>query len=366
MKRLYSPLTYYVLLLLLGFLLMLQTTFYPYKVIFVLLSILLLAPYIFFESVLMSFAIWTVACVVGYVEPEFVYFFPAMIFLTLYILKMSWEIVIPQWVLLTIYVGLLPISFVQKGLLWLLISLSYFWYVQYGRQQELSHQLLQLKDDSWEHEQILKDKNQTLLYSKETELELKILQERARIAHDIHDNVGHLLSSAVIQLGALEALNQEEKLEKHFGQLKETIHQGMDSIRGSVHNLHYESTAFKEAVTHLVEDFTFCPIVVKGTIFEGLSAEQNKMFLLAIKESLANIMKHSKATECTMEFSDLPAFYRLRIVNNGNCIEGDFAKGGIGLSSMRERILGFNGQLHVNEGKENFTITIVLPKEESK
>lgn len=67
--------------------------------------------------------------------------------------------------------------------------------------------------------------------SQETQLALQIVEERNRIARDIHDNVGHLLSSAILQIGALEMINQEPKLKEPLENLSATVHTGMDRIR---------------------------------------------------------------------------------------------------------------------------------------
>lgn len=80
--------------------------------------------------------------------------------------------------------------------------------------------------------------------SQETQLALQIVEERNRIARDIHDNVGHLLSSAILQIGALEMINQEPKLKEPLENLSATVHTGMDRIRQSVHDLHETSISF--------------------------------------------------------------------------------------------------------------------------
>ncbi len=68
--------------------------------------------------------------------------------------------------------------------------------------------------------------------SQETQLALQIVEERNRIARDIHDNVGHLLSSAILQIGALEMINQEPKLKEPLENLSATVHtDGSDSSK---------------------------------------------------------------------------------------------------------------------------------------
>ena len=59
---------------------------------------------------------------------------------------------------------------------------------------------------------ILSEKNKNLLIQQEQEVRIATLNERNRIAREIHDNVGHLLSSALLQIGAIQAIFTQEEL----------------------------------------------------------------------------------------------------------------------------------------------------------
>ncbi|MBL1229670.1 sensor histidine kinase [Enterococcus sp. BWB1-3] len=231
------------------------------------------------------------------------------------------------------------------------------------RYRRLEKQFRLLKDDSWENQQQLENKNKLLQENQESLIELEILQERNRIARDIHDNVGHLLSSAIIQLGAIEALNQQENLMKPVQLLKETVHQGMDNIRESVHDLHQETLPLDMAVDLMVNEFRFCPVEIKGTFLEQLSAQENKVLIMVIKEALSNVMKHSHASKVVIGFTEMPAFYRCKISNDcSKKVEYDPTEAGIGITGMHQRVRGIGGQLHVKASKNEFLLTVILPK----
>lgn len=70
---------------------------------------------------------------------------------------------------------------------------------------------------------------------------LQTLRERNRIAREIHDNVGHMLSRSILQMGALITIHKEEPLHGQLAGVGETLNQAMNSIRESVHDLHDES-----------------------------------------------------------------------------------------------------------------------------
>ena len=268
-----------------------------------------------------------------------------------------------EWVLTgLLLLFLLKATFLHQMLLAVLIGLAYVLSRSRIEQQQLEARYHSLKDDSWEKEQLLRHKNEELQASQAAIIQLEIAEERNRIARDIHDNVGHLLSSAIIQLGALEVINRDARLQPPLKHLQATIHTGMDAIRESVHNLHEDSLSFREGILLLLEEFHFCPVTLQGDLSERLTHEQSKVLLLIIKEALANVMKHSDASQVTIEQTELPAFYRCRISDNGRKQATGKPKG-IGLLSMNQRASELNGQLHLNQSEQGFVVTIILPKE---
>jgi signal transduction histidine kinase len=75
-------------------------------------------------------------------------------------------------------------------------------------QEKLHKKLNELVDDAREMSLKLERQNADLIEKQDNELYLATLNERNRIARDIHDNVGHLLSSAILQSGALMTINK--------------------------------------------------------------------------------------------------------------------------------------------------------------
>ena len=88
------------------------------------------------------------------------------------------------------------------------------------------------------------------------------LKERNRIAREIHDNVGHLLSRSILITGAAKAINTSETLSPVLDNLDHSLNQAMTSIRTSVHDLHDESLNLKEVSESLTSEFTFCPVTL--------------------------------------------------------------------------------------------------------
>ena len=243
----------------------------------------------------------------------------------------------------------------------ILLFFSFYLRKKDQRTTDLEKKYIVSKDTHWEKQQVLSEQNKALALSQETQLALQIVEERNRIARDIHDNVGHLLSSAILQIGALEMINQEPKLKEPLENLSATVHTGMDRIRQSVHDLHETSISFQHSLEFLIADFP-SSVTIEGNLFEGLNETQQNCFLMVIKEALTNSIKHSHAKTVVLHFRTLPAFYRLQITNDGTSPQKNSAPG-IGLKTMRQRVQEQKGQVHIFQENQQFQLTIILPRE---
>lgn len=191
-------------------------------------------------------------------------------------------------------------------------------------------QYIHLEDEKKVMTRRLKNQNQKLIDGQNHEIYLATLKERQRIARDVHDHVGHVLSRALLQVGALVALQPKDHDSKALLDLKETLDSGMDNIRSSVHNLHDASIDLKHSTEQLVKNFDFCEIHLEYHMKGPLDPALKYAFIAIIKEGLSNIMKHSNASMVNLRLREHPSFYQLVLADNGtNQTKADFS--GIGL-----------------------------------
>lgn len=229
-----------------------------------------------------------------------------------------------------------------------------------------------LRDDSTEINLVLKSRNESLLKNQDYEIHNATLQERNRIAREIHDNVGHMLSRAILLTGVLKTINKDENCSEHLENLHEALNQAMTSIRNSVHNLHDESIDLKQSVTTIIDEFSFCPVSLNYDMGYEVPKDIKYCFIAIIKEGLNNIYKHSDATKVNVTLREHPSMYQLIIHDNGNVSdETDFNKyispenrhndSGIGLENIAARVGMLNGsiKIHTDDG---FCIFIIIPK----
>ena len=263
----------------------------------------------------------------------------------------------------------------------------------YGRTRrlnELEQEYKKSRDDSRELTLMLEKKNQDLLEKQDTEVYLATLKERNRIAREIHDNVGHMLSRSILMVGALKTVNQAENLKVPMEQLDQTLNEAMTNVRQSVHDLHDESINLKEVVESLAEEFRFCPVQFTYDMGYDIPKEIKYSFIAITKEALNNVMRHSNANEVKILAREHPGLYQLIIEDNGTSNErirpdgdreeyaekessgktGNARKtestestesSGIGIINMKKRVRMLGGTMQIQ--KENgFRIFITVPK----
>lgn len=225
----------------------------------------------------------------------------------------------------------------------------------------LEQEAKKIRDTSEELHIVLKNKNKDLLEKQEYEIHMATLKERNRIAREIHDNVGHLLSRSILQLGAIMAINKEKVIAENLDYLKNTLTGAMDSIRESVHDLHDESIDLKGTIKKTLEEFPQYKVELDYDIERDSDKAIKYCFITTIKEALSNMAKHSNATKMRILLREHPGFFQLLIEDNGTKIKKNLEEG-MGLENMKERVSHLDGRLDITTEK-GFRIFISIPKE---
>lgn len=203
--------------------------------------------------------------------------------------------------------------------------------------------------------------NKDFLQKQDYEITSATLNERNRIAREIHDTVGHLLTSSILQIGALLAITKDNNTKEHLVDIKETLSTGMDSIRSSIHNLYEDSVDLELKLNEIVDDFKFGDIDFKYNISTELPIKARYAIIFIAKECLTNVSKHSNATNVSISLNELPILYQFIISDNGTDIKPNLSIHGMGISSILERVQGLGGHVTFNTN-DGFKIFISIPK----
>lgn len=250
-----------------------------------------------------------------------------------------------------------------------------------GQMRLLQREMIRLRDTSTELNLVLREKNKSLMEKQDYEIHLATLRERNRIAREIHDNVGHMLSRSILQVGALMTIHKQEPLCAQLKSVGDTLNQAMNNIRESVHDLHDDSVDLRSAITEATREMQErYQLTIDYDMSVGVPREVKYCFITVVKEAMANITKHSDASRINLILREQPAFYQLVVEDNGSIARGDgsgvqkdmgwqenttWREGseGIGLSNMRERVEALHGSFRIHTEK-GFVIFISIPKME--
>ena len=199
------------------------------------------------------------------------------------------------------------------------------------------------------------------------------LKERNRIAREIHDNVGHMLTRAVVQMQAILVVNKDENVKPLLESVNNTVNEAMTNIRRSVHELHDDSIDLSIGINELAAVLKDNFEVNVTTSLESPVPNETKIQILGIiKEAVTNIAKHSNGNRVDIEAIENVTFWRIEVFDNGKSSKlelsgnSDFAAlggdHGIGLSNINSRAASLGGRTMVTGGEDGFKIMVTIPK----
>ena len=204
--------------------------------------------------------------------------------------------------------------------------------------------------------------------------ELAISEERARIAREVHDSVGHHLTAINLQLQNAERFGQKnpERASEKVREARESTLSALAEVRRSVRALKppaLEERSGVAALAALARSFDGAGPEVSFEL-EGeegpLSEETGLVLYRATQEGLTNAARHSRARRVRVKLAFEPEELRLAIVDDGEgALEGAM-RGGFGLAALRERVEALGGNMAAgNRPEGGFALRIALPRDHS-
>lgn len=243
-----------------------------------------------------------------------------------------------------------------------LLALILYW--RSSENDKLHEMIKHIRDDSEERNILLAEKNKHLIEKQDSEVYVATLKERNRIAREIHDNVGHMITRSILQMGALMTINKEEPLHGQLESVKSNLDLAMNNIRESVHDLHDESIDMRQTIIDLakeLEDGFDCRVEYDAG--KNIDRKCKYAVIGIVKEGVSNIIKHSKNDRVDIIFREHPGMYQLVIhdyssaKNNQEEVSGE----GIGLQNMQDRVSALNGNISIDRSN-GFKIFVTIPR----
>lgn len=239
-------------------------------------------------------------------------------------------------------------------------------YIKYEHNQRLAVE--KLYNSLKISEEKLKKANMDLEIYADSISELAVLRERNRISREIHDSVGHRLSTIIIQLGAIEKLAREngDIASEMASNLRSFAREGLEEIRKAIRELKpaemekYQPIMAIESLTRQFSKLTGVDVKL-GFSREKKALNEKQSFVVyrVVQEFISNSVRHGKATKINifMNFGEDELILTLRDNGVGN----DSIQKGMGLTNIWERVSELGGQVQYSTEKgKGFLLRVVL------
>jgi signal transduction histidine kinase len=198
----------------------------------------------------------------------------------------------------------------------------------------------------WVEEQKSRQKADRLTQQVET---LATDLERNRIARDIHDTLGHSLTSLDVQIELAQRLQSTapDRAQQSIDLAKKLSSQALDNVRQALGTMKRSNFDLTEAIIALSEQNHPFQIII-DVHFPQLSLQSSYQLYCIIQESITNIQKHAQAERVTIESRIVDRGTILEICDNGIGFSLDRPHAGFGLRNMKERVQCLGGEFHLD------------------
>lgn len=182
------------------------------------------------------------------------------------------------------------------------------------------------------------------------------LQERNRIARDIHDSLGHVLTALNLQLeGAIKLWDRQPDRARDFLQQGKMLGtKALSEVRESVAALRtdpLQGKSLQAALDELLSQFQFAyaiGIAARIELPDSLPKETETSIYRIIQEALTNIAKHAAAETASINLQAIASTIDLNIRDDGRGFHYQPDSPGFGLKSIRERTQAIGGTLEID------------------
>ncbi|OZU87837.1 hypothetical protein CIL03_14115 [Virgibacillus indicus] len=190
------------------------------------------------------------------------------------------------------------------------------------------------------------------------------LEERTKIARDIHDSVGHRLTALIMKLEMLSI----QQGNSEYDELKKMAKESLDETRQAVKALQTEEYEGISTVVHLIRKLEAeSHILVQFTMKQGvlsvkLSNRNSVALYRVIQEALTNAMRHAGSREVHITLGK-SAIGDVSFEIKNAVFEPKPFNYGFGLSNMKSRVEDLQGSLHVYQTEKHFVVSGTIPGE---
>ena len=192
--------------------------------------------------------------------------------------------------------------------------------------------------------------------------QLATMVERERIGRDLHDILGHTLSSIILKADLAKKLlmhQQTDAARQQLSELSQIARDALSQVRQSVSGYKHQGlTAEVTKLLNRLRDAGF-QAELHGEL-PILDPRRETAVVLALTELVTNIMRHSQGDSCQLSFVQQGKQLQIQLSDNGRCSE---LKEGNGITGLRERLAAIGATLAL-EQSDGVTASIQLSLQE--
>jgi two-component system, NarL family, sensor histidine kinase DevS len=202
----------------------------------------------------------------------------------------------------------------------------------------------------------------------EAKTRLEILDDRDRIARELHDSVIQRLFAAGLHL---QASTNRPDIRERVSDVVDEIDEAIREIRGVIFTLHRPAqldsgleAALRASISESARLLGHRPTLRLGGILGNISEEMGAQLLAVLREALMNVAKHAEASKTEVSLDVTADSVTLVVIDDGvGMTEVAPPTGGLGLRNIRERAKRLGGEVEFSEMEPRGTqVRWVVPR----
>ena len=240
------------------------------------------------------------------------------------------------------------IAFIIAGLV------AIFYVVRFYRQKIKINDLISSQRAQIDHQKIQHLENDLKIQSLESMVDGQEV-ERQRIATDLHDSLGGMLSTVKLQFDALQYDHKKLSSDKAFNKLNGMIDDACSEVRKIARNLKpsaLENMGLEAAIRDLINRYQSSgnlEISFHCNKIDGKLSNDSKLHLYRIiQELLNNALKHSEAKEIDIQLNRQNGYLMLKVEDDGIGFNQEKVEMGLGLGNIRSRVNVLKGDMSID------------------
>ncbi|MCX8055994.1 MAG: histidine kinase [Ignavibacteria bacterium] len=189
----------------------------------------------------------------------------------------------------------------------------------------------------------------------------KIFEEKLRIARELHDNIGSQLTFIISSLDNIKYQSNEKGILNKIEDTSDFARLTLNELRTTIWAMKFEKgelstliTKIRDYLNRIKSSTERIKINIQNNTSKEYELKSIQMLNLfrAFQECIQNVIKHSKANECNIIFSDIENGFSMQICDNGVGIDLSNSLESTGLSSLKIRAEEANGKFYYTKNNE--------------